>query len=417
MNPDNTSDNIPSNMSTFEISDRDKKLMDDYTVKINVPDSACVINYTEENTTPSQNSHSNVPSNNSERRAFPTILKMVVGAVKRNLLSIDVDDTDEEGDTEADSPRIPTMDEILKKAKHRHGIGLDEKQTRAYEMLCTTFMIKIINDHRTQFMGTSNVEQTRKVDEVIESLKSMGGKDQLIMFLTGPAGAGKTTAIKLAQTFCEKFSEACNIPFDQYSFYFTAYTGAAASEFGGITTLTALQVPMYGDITEANTSTISVLTKVKILIIDEISFMSVKHLQLISKRLQQLFDCTSPFGGMSVIFCGDFRQLEFGSGSEDQTLYTTHSNLYFENLLNAALILENKHRFKDDPLYGEMMRDMWSEGLTTEQVVEINKRVVMDKRSLPDVFDDDCHYACPTNRHRNIISANNFRRHILATHR
>ena len=97
--------------------------------------------------------------------------------------------------------------------------------------------------------------------------------------------------------------------------------------------------------------------------------------------------------------------------------YTTHSNLYFENLLNAALILENKHRFKDDPLYGEMMRDMWSEGLTTEQVVEINKRVVMDKRSLPDVFDDDCHYACPTNRHRNIISANNFRRHILATHR
>ena len=80
------------------------------------------------------------------------------------------------------------------------------------------------------------------------------------------------------------------------------------------------------------------------------------------------------------------------------------------------MIFENKYRFKDDPLYGEMMRDMWSEGLTTEQVVEINKRVVMDKRSLPDVFDDDCHYACPTNRHRNIISANNFRRHILATH-
>jgi hypothetical protein len=89
----------------------------------------------------------------------------------------------------------------------------------------------------------------------------MGGKDQLIMFLTGPAGAGKTTAIKLAQTFCEKFLEACNIPFDQYSFYFTAYTGAAASGFGGITTLTALQIPMYGDITEATESTISILSR------------------------------------------------------------------------------------------------------------------------------------------------------------
>jgi hypothetical protein len=235
------------------------------------------------------------------------------------------------------------------------------------------------------------------------------------MFLTGPAGAGKTTAIKLAQTFCEKFSDACHIPFDQYSFYFTAYTGAAASEFGGITTLTALQVPMYGDISEATDSMKSILSRVKILIMDEISFMSVKHLQLISKRLQHLFDCTSPFGGLSVIFCGDFRQLEFES--EDQLLYTTQSNMYFENLLNAALILENKHRFRDDPLYGEIMSDMWSEGLTSSQIKEINKRVVMDKRSLPDVLDDDCHYACPTNQHRNIMSANNFRRHTWATHR
>jgi hypothetical protein len=189
----------------------------------------------------------------------------------------------------------------------------------------------------------------------------------------------------------------------------------AASEFGGITTLTALQVPVYGDIAEATESTISVLTRVKILIMDEISFMSVKHLQLISKSLQQLFDCTSPFGGLSMIFCRDFRQLEFDS--EDQLLYKTHSNMYFENLLNSALILENQRRFKDDPLYREIMSDMWPEGLTTDQINEINKWVVMDKRSLPDVFDDNCHYACPTNQHNNIISANNFRQHLLATHR
>jgi hypothetical protein len=107
-----------------------------------------------------------------------------------------------------------------------------------------------VNNQHSQFIGASNPEQTRKIDEVIEGLKSIGGKDQLLMFLTGPAGAEKNTAIKLAQTFCEKFSESCNIPFDQYSFYFTAYTGAAASEFGEITTLTALQVPMHGDISE-----------------------------------------------------------------------------------------------------------------------------------------------------------------------
>jgi hypothetical protein len=47
---------------------------------------------------------------------------------------------------------------------------------------------------------------------------------------------------------------------------------------------------MRGDIGEAKESTILVLNRVKILIMDEISFMSVKHLQLISKHLQQLLD-------------------------------------------------------------------------------------------------------------------------------
>jgi hypothetical protein len=91
--------------------------------------------------------------------------------------------------------------------------------------------------------------------------------------------------------------------------------------------------------------------------------------------------------------------------------------MYFENLLNTALILENKHRFKEDPVYGQMLSDMWFDDLSVEQKKEINKRVIMDKRTIPDVLDDDCHYACPTNKHRNIISANNLRRHIPATHR
>lgn len=181
MNSDDTNGNIPDNMSTFEISDRDKKLEDGYTVKINVPKTACVINNEEEGTSSTQNSHLNNPASNSAPRTFPTILKMVVGAVKRNLLSIDIDDEDEEDDSETNHlPKIPTMDDILEKAKRQRGINLDPKQTRAYEMICTTFMIKIINDRRAQFVGASNPEQTRKINEVIEGLESIGGKNNLL---------------------------------------------------------------------------------------------------------------------------------------------------------------------------------------------------------------------------------------------
>jgi hypothetical protein len=77
---------------------------------------------------------------------------------------------------------------------------------------------------------------------------------------------------------------------------------------------------------------------------------------------------------MSIIFSGDFRQLEQGQ-TDSQLLYTTQSNMYFENLLNAALILENKHRFKEDPVYGQMMSDMWFGDLSIEQKKEINKRL------------------------------------------
>jgi hypothetical protein len=128
-----------------------------------VPKTAWVINNEEEDISQRQNSHLNNPASNSALRTFQTILKMVVGAVKRNLLSIDIDDGDEEDNSETNHPpKIPTMDDILEKAKRQHGINLDPKQTRAYEMICTTFIIKIINNRRAQFMGASNPETNEK---------------------------------------------------------------------------------------------------------------------------------------------------------------------------------------------------------------------------------------------------------------
>jgi hypothetical protein len=91
----------------------------------------------------------------------------------------------------------------------------------------------------------------------------------------------------------------------------------------------------------------------------------------------------------------------------------THDNKLFTITTTAAnsSLPELNSPTWEDPVYGQMMSDMWFNDLSIEQKKEINKRVVMDKRTIPDVLDDDCHYACPTNKHQNIISA------ILATHR
>ena len=62
----------------------------------------------------------------------------------------------------------------------------------------------------------------------VEHLPALGSKEHLVMFLTGPAGVGKTTAVKLAQCFCFKFCQAVSILWSDRTFLFTAYTGSAA---------------------------------------------------------------------------------------------------------------------------------------------------------------------------------------------
>ena len=49
---------------------------------------------------------------------------------------------------------------------------------------------------------SSNEDKCCNVHDVVEHLTTLGTKEQLLMFLTGPAGAGKTTAVKLEQQFC-----------------------------------------------------------------------------------------------------------------------------------------------------------------------------------------------------------------------
>ena len=68
----------------------------------------------------------------------------------------------------------------------------------------------------------------RTIENIVRSLKARGGQRQLIMFLTGPAGSGKSTAVTVAQQFCHEFCVAVGVMWSDTTFLFTAYTEAAA---------------------------------------------------------------------------------------------------------------------------------------------------------------------------------------------
>ena len=104
--------------------------------------------------------------------------------------------------------------------------------------------------------------------------------------------------------------------------------------------------------------------------------MTDGQLNNLDRQLKELKDPSKPFGGFSIIFSGDFRQLQPGNSTDKTLLYSLQSSRLFENSLNAAMILNNKHRFKDDPKYGKILKRMWFDNLSLNDRKIINSRCI-----------------------------------------
>ena len=85
------------------------------------------------------------------------------------------------------------------------------------------------NTLRGVFAGYKDASE---VERLLEELKVGGGQEQLIMFLSGPEGAGKSAAVKVARRFCFDFCHVAGMHWSEFTFLFTAYTGTAAMEVG-----------------------------------------------------------------------------------------------------------------------------------------------------------------------------------------
>ena len=61
-----------------------------------------------------------------------------------------------------------------------------------------------------------------------------------------------------------------------------------------------------------------------------------------------------------------FCQLEPVGSTELDLLYSSLSSKHWDNCINSIIILDNDHRFKEDPEHGQMLKRMWNGDLTTE---------------------------------------------------
>jgi len=186
---------------------------------------------------------------------------------------------------------IPTMQGVAKKALSEGNISLDSIQYTAYETICSSFLLEIIGTEWKKQVSVLDDESvdSKKLREThqftVENLKKLGAKDQLIMFITGPAGAGKSTSISIAEKYCYEFCKAVGIAWKDETFLFTAMTGVAAALFGGLT----LHSVVYFNTEEDKISleSMNLWKDVKILIIDEISMATVEMINKLNQRLNK----------------------------------------------------------------------------------------------------------------------------------
>lgn len=165
------------------------------------------------------------------------------------------------------------------------------------------------------------------------------------VFLTGAAGSGKTYVLREYIKYLQDLDANIGI---------TASTGIAATHMGGITIHSWSGLGIRDSLTKSELAEIAEKSHIKkkiknasVLIIDEISMLHHYRLDLIDRVIREVKNSPLPFGGMQIIFCGDFFQLPPVRRSyEPEAHFAYHSDAW-KNLGLKVCYLSEQHRQSD----------------------------------------------------------------------
>jgi ATP-dependent exoDNAse (exonuclease V) alpha subunit len=169
------------------------------------------------------------------------------------------------------------------------------------------------------------------------------------VFLTGSAGAGKTYTLNQYI----QYLKARKVPVAV-----TASTGIAATHMNGMTIHTWSGIGIKDQLAQSDLKNLKErkylrdhIEKTKVLIIDEISMLHAKQLNLVNQVLKYFKDTDEPFGGIQVIVAGDFFQLPPVGKSSDQNRdkFCFMSDAWLDARFNICYLTE-QHRQQDNEL-------------------------------------------------------------------
>ena len=167
------------------------------------------------------------------------------------------------------------------------------------------------------------------------------------LFITGSAGSGKSFLIR-------KCIEECRSIYQQKHISITSTTGISSLNINGITIHSWAGITPHTDFTDVdgfvenikgNNKKYNNWKFTKMLIIDEISMLSVVMFNFLHKVAMKLRRNSEPFGGIQVIVVGDFYQLPPVKDSPDTDFVFTSS--HWNEIIDYSIVLKKTHRQKE----------------------------------------------------------------------
>lgn len=169
------------------------------------------------------------------------------------------------------------------------------------------------------------------------------------VFLTGEPGAGKTYVLNQYVDW---------LLASDISVAITASTGIAATHIGGITIhswsgIGARDTLTQYDLDSIMTSekTVRRVKKARVLVIDEISMLDGRVLDMVESVCRGIKQSADPFGGMQVILVGDFFQLPPIAGRGEMSRFAFESRAW-DSARFMVCYLTEQHRQEDELLLG-----------------------------------------------------------------
>jgi len=137
------------------------------------------------------------------------------------------------------------------------------------------------------------------------------------MYIGGMAGTSKSQVLKALKSFFKERNES-------YLFIVVAPTGSAAALLGGSTYHSLFGISDYNEKGLTNLAQVRLrLIGVDYIFLDEVSMLSCHDMYHISCQLAIALNIPEqPFGGLSMLFAGDFAQLPPVVGGEGTSLYS-----------------------------------------------------------------------------------------------